>query len=82
MTLPSSIRPENTDQLAGANADLNLRWTQRLVEFICNEAAHILFPGIVCPFWRIRLWITKSLFLNTYIFSYVRLNMSENPVNI
>ena len=82
MTSPSSIRPENTDQLTGANADLNLRWTQRPVEFICNEAAHILFAGIVCPFWRIRLWIAKSLFLNTYIFSYVRLNMSENPVNI
>ena len=57
MTLHSSIRSENTDQLAGANADLNL----------CNEAAHILFPGIVCSFWRIRLWIAKSLFLNTYL---------------
>ena len=66
MTLLSSIRPENTDQLAGANADLNLRWTHRPVEFICNEVAHILFVGIVCPFRRIRLWIAKSLFLNTY----------------
>ena len=57
MTLPSSIRPENTDQLAGANAVLNL----------CNEVAHISLAGIVCSFWRIRLWIAKSLFLNTYL---------------
>ena len=41
MTLPSSMRPENTD--------LNLRWTQRAVEFICNAAAHILMAGIMCP---------------------------------
>ena len=66
MTLLFSIRPEITDRLAGANADLNFRWTQRPVEFISNEAAHILFAGIVCPFWRIRLWIAKSLFFNTY----------------
>ena len=69
MTLLSSIRPENTEKLAGVNANLNLRWTQRPVEFICNEAAHILFAGIVCTFWRIRLWIAKSLFLNTYTYS-------------
>ena len=68
MTSPSSIRPENTDQLTDANADLNLRWTQRPVGFICNEAAHILFAGIVCPFWRIRLWIAKSFLEYLYIF--------------
>ena len=62
MALPPSIRPENTDQLAGANADLNL----------CKEAAHILFSGIVCSFWRIRLWIAKSLFLNTIYMYFLR----------